>query len=136
MPRPEKPTGLRTLRHWTSACFLGVTPGRLIWYDGSQLADAGRGDDGAVALTRRGELLLGAVLGLHERQRGRAPVTVATIRTLPPTSRAATYAAVEGQRADEAQSLRIGDVDLGERRTAPARYGIIRLAIAGSGSAQ
>ena len=73
---------------------------------------AGRGDNGAVALARRGELLLGAVLAARTAAAGTCEV--ATIRTLPPTSRARRTPR-RGSACVRGAELSDRDVDLRER---------------------
>jgi len=75
--------------------------------------DAGGGDDGAVALRRGREVLLRPARRLREREllgdlrRGDDPRAAAD-------EPRGDVGAVERERADEAEPLRIGDVDLGE----------------------
>ena len=121
MPRPEKPTGRRTWRHWTSACcFAGLRAGSLDPVGRQPARDARRGDDGAVVLAAAASVLLRRRLRLLERQRARH------LRRGDDPGAAADeprgdVRAVERQRADEAQ--RASDRRRRSRRapTAPAR---------------
>ncbi len=106
----------RTWRHWTSACGLpGLRSGPLDPVGRQPAPDARRGDDGAVLLRRGGEILRRPGRRLLERQlarhlrRGDDPHAAAD----EPRGH---VRAVERERADEAEPLRIGHVHLGENR--------------------